>query len=73
MSITIYHNPACETSRNTLAMIRRNGEKPDVIEDLNNPPSRERLKQLIAAVGLTVRGASSAAHSSQTLTPLCCK
>jgi arsenate reductase (glutaredoxin) len=55
--ITIYHNPACGTSRNTLAMIRVSGEEPVVIEYLTNPPSRERLKELIAAAGLTVRGA----------------
>jgi len=57
MTITIYHNPDCGTSRNTLAMIRASGEKPEVIEYLKNPPSRERLKELIAAAGLTVRQA----------------
>ena len=55
--ITIYHNPACGTSRNTLAMIRASGEEPVVIEYLINPPSRERLKELIVAAGLTVREA----------------
>jgi arsenate reductase (glutaredoxin) len=55
--ITIYHNPACGTSRNTLAMIRASGEEPVVIEYLANPPSRERLSELIAAAGLTVREA----------------
>lgn len=57
MSITIYHNPACGTSRNTLAMIRASGEEPEIIEYLKNPPPRERLKELIAAAGLTVRQA----------------
>jgi len=57
MSITIYHNPECGTSRNTLAMIEASGETPQVIEYLKNPPSRERLKDLIAAAGLTVRQA----------------
>ena len=57
MTITIYHNPACGTSRNTLAMIRASGEEPEIIDYLKNPPPRERLKQLIAAAGLTVRQA----------------
>lgn len=57
MNITIYHNPDCGTSRNTLAMIRQSGEEPDIIEYLKAPPSRERLKDLIAAAGLTVRQA----------------
>ena len=54
--ITIYHNPRCGTSRNTLAMIRNSGEEPTVIEYLKTPPSRERLVELIAAAGLGVRG-----------------
>jgi arsenate reductase (glutaredoxin) len=53
MTITIYHNPDCGTSRNTLAIIRQSGEEPDVIEYLKNPPSRERLVELIAALGMT--------------------
>ncbi len=57
MSITIYHNPKCGTSRNTLAMIRASGEEPEIIEYLKTPPSRERLQQMIAAAGLTVREA----------------
>lgn len=57
MDITIYHNPACGTSRNTLAMIRNTGVEPRVIEYLNNPPTREELKTLIAQAGLTVRAA----------------
>lgn len=55
MAITIYHNPDCGTSRNTLAMIRQSGEEPEVIEYLQNPPSRERLLELIAAMGITPR------------------
>jgi arsenate reductase len=55
MSIVIYHNPACGTSRNTLAMIRESGEEPEIIEYLKTPPSRERLKELIAAMGIPVR------------------
>jgi arsenate reductase len=51
MSITIYHNPACGTSRNTLAMLRASGVEPEVIEYLINPPSRARLIELIAAMG----------------------
>jgi arsenate reductase len=55
MSVTIYHNPDCGTSRNTLAMIRQSGEEPAVIEYLKTPPSRERLVQLIAAMGISPR------------------
>ena len=55
MSIIIYHNPACGTSRNTLAMIRQSGEEPEIIEYLKTPPSRERLKELVAAMGIPVR------------------
>jgi arsenate reductase len=55
MTITIYHNPACGTSRNTLAMIRQSGEEPQVIEYLQTPPSRERLIELIAAMGVGPR------------------
>ena len=54
---TIYHNPDCGTSRNTLAMIRQSGEEPEVIEYLQNPPTRERLTWLIGEAGLTVRQA----------------
>jgi arsenate reductase (glutaredoxin) len=56
MSVTIYHNPACGTSRNTLAMIRQSGEEPEVIEYLKNPPSRARLSELIEAMAIPVRG-----------------
>jgi arsenate reductase len=55
MTITIYHNPDCGTSRNTLAMIRQSGEEPDVIEYLKTPPSRQRLVDLIAAIGIRPR------------------
>jgi arsenate reductase (glutaredoxin) len=55
MTITIYHNPQCGTSRNTLAMIRASGEEPVVIEYLKDPPSRERLVELIAAMGIMPR------------------
>ena len=56
MTITIYHNPACGTSRNTLAMIRQSGEEPEVIEYLKTPPSREKLVELLAAMKSTPRG-----------------
>ncbi|QDY99424.1 arsenate reductase (glutaredoxin) [Nitratireductor mangrovi] len=55
MTITIYHNPKCGTSRNTLAMIRQAGEEPEVIEYLKTPPSREKLVELIAAMGISPR------------------
>jgi arsenate reductase len=55
MSVTIYHNPTCGTSRNTLAMIRQSGEEPVVIEYVTSPPSRETLKELIKAMNMTVR------------------
>ena len=55
MSVTIYHNPDCGTSRNTLAMIRQSGTEPEIIEYLKNPPSRTRLLELIKAMGIPVR------------------
>ena len=55
MSVTIYHNPTCGTSRNTLAMIRASGVEPEVIEYVKNPPSRKRLVELIIAMGGNVR------------------
>jgi arsenate reductase len=55
MTITIYHNPACGTSRNALALIRNSGEAPHVIEYLKTPPSRAELVGLIARMGITVR------------------
>lgn len=57
MNVTIYHNPACGTSRNTLEMIRNAGIEPTVIEYLTNPPSRDQLVQMIKDAGLTVRQA----------------
>ncbi|WP_027524747.1 arsenate reductase (glutaredoxin) [Bradyrhizobium sp. Ec3.3] len=55
MTVTIYHNPSCGTSRNTLAMIRQSGAEPVVIEYLKTPPTRERLKELVAEMGISVR------------------
>jgi arsenate reductase len=55
MNVTIYHNPDCGTSRNTLAMIRQSGEEPHVIEYLKAPPGRARLIELIKAMGISVR------------------
>lgn len=55
MTVTIYHNPSCGTSRNTLAMIRQSGEQPTVIEYLDTPPSRERLISLIQSMNIPVR------------------
>ncbi|CEF43082.1 arsenate reductase (plasmid) [Acetobacter senegalensis] len=55
MTITIYHNPACGTSRNVLALIRNSGEEPRIIEYLKTPPSREELVDLIARMGVPVR------------------
>jgi len=55
MSVTIYHNPACGTSRNTLAMIRASGEEPAIIEYLKTPPSRETLVGLLSDMGLAPR------------------
>ncbi|AUC13172.1 Arsenate reductase [Rhizobium sp. UR51a] len=57
MDVTIYHNPACGTSRNTLEMIRNAGIEPTVIEYLKTPPSRVQLIKMIADAGLTVRQA----------------
>jgi arsenate reductase len=55
MNVTIYHNPACGTSRNALALIRATGVEPIVIEYLKTPPSRDRLARLIDNAGLTTR------------------
>jgi arsenate reductase (glutaredoxin) len=57
MDVTIYHNPQCGTSRNTLAMIRNAGIEPTVVEYLKEPPSRAQLIAMIADAGLTVRQA----------------
>ena len=54
-TITIFHNPACGTSRNVLALIRNSGVEPFVINYLQTPPGRDRLVQLIAAMGVPVR------------------
>jgi arsenate reductase len=53
---TIYHNPACGTSRNTLAILRHAGIEPTVVEYLKTPPSKEQLRKLVADAGLAVRG-----------------
>ena len=55
MNVTIYHNPDCGTSRNTLAMIRQSGTAPTVIEYLKQPPTRATLIELITAMGISVR------------------
>ena len=55
MTVIIYHNPDCGTSRNTLAMIRASGETPVVIEYLKNPPPRERLVDLLKAMNMPAR------------------
>ena len=55
MTVTIYHNPACGTSRNVLALIRNSGEEPRIIEYLKTPPSRAELVDLIARMGVPVR------------------
>jgi arsenate reductase len=57
VDVTIYHNPACGTSRNTLAMIRNAGIKPEIVEYLKTPPSRETLARMITEAGLNVRQA----------------
>lgn len=56
MTITIFHNPACGTSRNTLAMIRKSGEDPVIVEYFKTPPDRARLIELIEAMGIGARG-----------------
>lgn len=60
MNITIYHNPRCGTSRNTLALIRNTGVEPEVIDYLTAPPERAALASMIARAGLTVREAMRA-------------
>jgi arsenate reductase len=54
-NVTIYHNPACGTSRNTLALIRNSGVEPDIIFYLDTPPSRMQLQKLIHDMGISVR------------------
>jgi arsenate reductase (glutaredoxin) len=56
VTVTIYHNPACGTSRNVLALIRNSGEEPRVIEYLKAPPNRAELIELIGRMGMSVRG-----------------
>ena len=55
MTVTIYHNPKCGTSRNVLAMIRESGIEPEVVEYLKTPPGRDRLTEIIKATGEPVR------------------
>lgn len=55
MNVTIYHNPACGTSRNTLAMIRATGTEPAVIEYLRTPPTRDELRDLVRRMGVRLR------------------
>ncbi len=55
MTVTIYHNPSCGTSRNTLAIIRASGEEPVIVEYLKTPPGRETLKDLLRAMGISAR------------------
>lgn len=55
MTVTIYHNPECGTSRNVLAMIRQSGVEPEIIEYLKTPPTRARLQELVAAMGAPLR------------------
>lgn len=55
MTITIYHNPACGTSRNVLALIRNSGEEPQIVEYLKTPPTRDELANLIRRMGITPR------------------
>ena len=63
MTIKIYHNPKCGTSRNTLALIKNSGEAPDVIEYLTNTPNRAEFKQLITDMGEGVRAVIRAKES----------
>jgi arsenate reductase (glutaredoxin) len=55
MTVTIYHNPACGTSRNVLAMIRERGVEPKIVEYLKTPPSAAKLKSLLAQMGISAR------------------
>ena len=55
MTVTIYHNPACGTSRNALAMIRATGTEPAVIEYLKTPPTRDELRDLVRRMGIPLR------------------
>ena len=55
MTVTIFHNPKCGTSRNTLAFIRQTGVEPEIIEYLKSPPTRERLVELLASMNISAR------------------
>ena len=66
MSVTIYHNPDCGTSRNTLAMIRQSGEEPEVIEYLKTPPIARGLVELIAAMGISAARSCCARRARPT-------
>ena len=55
MTVTIYHNPACGTSRNTLAMIRASGVEPEIIEYLKTPPTRDELRDLVQRMEIPLR------------------
>ena len=55
MTVTIYHNPDCGTSRNTLALVRNSGEEPEIIEYLKTPPTRDVLADLIRRMGIPIR------------------
>ena len=75
--VTIYHNPACGTSRNTLGLIRNAGIEPQVIEYLRTPPDRATLLSLIAAMGVPVwlqtpTGTSQSVMPQSSPTPLNC-
>ena len=65
--ITIFHNPACGTSRNVLALIRHAGIEPTIVEYLKTPPTRNRLRELVAATGQPVR--RSEEHTSELQSP----
>ena len=54
-TITIYHNPKCGTSRNVLAMIRQSGTEPEIIEYLKNPPTRDKLNELVSKLNIPLR------------------
>ena len=69
MDATIWHNPACSTSRNTLALIRHAGIEPVVVEYLRDPPSRERIRALASKAGLTLREAIRASEPEYAALP----
>ena len=67
MTVTIYHDPDCGTSRNTLAMIRQSGIEPPIVEYIRTPSSREILKSLIATMEISVRALRREGHALQEL------